>query len=47
MKTIGDNLGMYTSYPKIVGETGAKDFVLAHPSADAKAVSGRIITGNF
>ncbi len=46
-KTIGDNLGMYTSYPKIVGETGGKDFVLAHPSADAKAVSVALLRGAF
>jgi 1-pyrroline-5-carboxylate dehydrogenase len=36
-KTIGDNLGRYRSYPRIVGETGGKDFILAHPSADVDA----------
>ena len=33
-KTIGANMGRYRSYPRIVGETGGKDFIVAHPSAD-------------
>jgi 1-pyrroline-5-carboxylate dehydrogenase len=33
-RTIGENLPLYRSYPRIVGETGGKDFVLAHPGAD-------------
>ena len=37
-KTIGDNISKYKSYPRIVGETGGKDFILAHKSADVKAV---------
>ncbi|HNC37635.1 MAG TPA: aldehyde dehydrogenase family protein, partial [Saprospiraceae bacterium] len=37
--TVGNNLASYRSFPRMVGETGGKDFVLAHPSADAKAVS--------
>jgi 1-pyrroline-5-carboxylate dehydrogenase len=35
-QTIGNNLPLYRSYPRIVGETGGKDFVVAHPSADPK-----------
>ena len=36
---VGANIGSYRNYPRIVGETGGKDFVLAHPSADAAAVA--------
>ncbi len=46
-KTIGDNLTTYKSYPRIVGETGGKDFIVAHPSAHAKEVSTAIIRGSF
>lgn len=46
-KTIGNNIGNYKSYPRIVGETGGKDFVLAHKSADAKAVAVGIARGAF
>jgi 1-pyrroline-5-carboxylate dehydrogenase len=46
-KTIGANIGKYRTYPRIVGETGGKDFILAHPSADAKEVSTGISRGAF
>jgi 1-pyrroline-5-carboxylate dehydrogenase len=46
-KTIGDNLSLYKSFPRIVGETGGKDFVLAHSSADAKAVAVGLVRGAF
>ncbi|HMJ70902.1 MAG TPA: L-glutamate gamma-semialdehyde dehydrogenase [Cyclobacteriaceae bacterium] len=46
-KTIGNNVGNYKSYPRIVGETGGKDFILAHKSADAKAVAVGIGRGAF
>ncbi|MEO6131896.1 MAG: L-glutamate gamma-semialdehyde dehydrogenase [Saprospiraceae bacterium] len=46
-QTIGDNLSIYKSYPRIVGETGGKDFILAHPSADAEAVSVALARGAF
>ena len=46
-QTIGNNLPMYRSYPRIVGETGGKDFVLAHPSADAKVVATALSRGAF
>src|SRR5439155_6827361 len=46
-KTIGSNMSNYLSYPRIVGETGGKDFIVAHPSADAKAVAVAIARGGF
>jgi 1-pyrroline-5-carboxylate dehydrogenase len=46
-KTIGDNLSLYKSFPRIVGETGGKDFVIAHSSADAKAVAVGLVRGAF
>ncbi|MFP4092076.1 MAG: L-glutamate gamma-semialdehyde dehydrogenase [Cyclobacteriaceae bacterium] len=46
-KTIGDHIDLYRSYPRIVGETGGKDFVIAHKSADAKALATAIIRGAF
>ena len=46
-KTIGENIAKYKSYPRIVGETGGKDFVLAHPSADAAAVATALSRGAF
>jgi 1-pyrroline-5-carboxylate dehydrogenase len=46
-KTIGDHLPLYKSYPKIVGETGGKDFVLAHSSAKIKELSTALIRGAF
>jgi 1-pyrroline-5-carboxylate dehydrogenase len=46
-KTIGNNIDLYRSYPRIVGETGGKDFVMAHKSADAKALATAILRGAF
>lgn len=46
-KTIGGNIHKYKSYPRIVGETGGKDFVIAHNSADAKAVAVGLVRGAF
>lgn len=46
-KAIGDNLSIHNTYPKIVGETGGKDFVVVHHSADAKAVSTALVRGAF
>jgi 1-pyrroline-5-carboxylate dehydrogenase len=46
-KTIGANIHKYKSYPRIVGETGGKDFIVAHKSADAKAVAVAISRGAF
>lgn len=46
-RTIGENLPLYKSYPRIVGETGGKDFVFAHASADVAEVSTALIRGAF
>ncbi len=46
-QTIGQNLSLYKSYPRIVGETGGKDFVIAHPSANPEAVSVALARGAF
>ena len=43
----GQNLGKYISYPRLVGETGGKDFIFVHPSADAKAVATAAFCGAF
>jgi 1-pyrroline-5-carboxylate dehydrogenase len=45
--TIGRNISGYRNYPRIVGETGGKDFILAHPSADPDAISTAVIRGSF
>jgi len=46
-KTIGENIASYEGYPRIVGETGGKDFIVAHPSANVDAVATAIIRGSF
>jgi len=46
-RTIGNNMGTYRGYPRVVGETGGKDYILAHPSADALAVATAIVRGGF
>ncbi len=46
-KIIGENISSYKSYPRIVGETGGKDFVLAHKSANAEAVATALVRGAF
>ena len=46
-KTIGNNISKYKSYPRIVGETGGKDFVIAHTSADARQVATALSRGAF
>lgn len=46
-KAIGNNIHIYRSYPRIVGETGGKDFVLAHPSADLHVLSVALTRGAF
>jgi 1-pyrroline-5-carboxylate dehydrogenase len=45
--TVGGNVGRYRNYPRIVGETGGKDFIVAHPSADVDAVAAAIVRGSF
>ena len=46
-KTIGNNIEKYRSYPRIVGETGGKDFIMVHPSAKRKEVSVAMTRGGF
>jgi 1-pyrroline-5-carboxylate dehydrogenase len=46
-KTIGENVANYKSYPRIVGETGGKDFVIAHSSADPQVVATALLRGAF
>ena len=46
-QTIGQNISKYKSYPRIVGETGGKDFIIAHESADAKALATGMVRGAF
>lgn len=45
--TIGNNISAYKTYPRLVGETGGKDFVFAHPSADVDALVTALIRGAF
>ena len=46
-RTVGENIASYKSYPRIVGETGGKDFVVAHPSADPDTLRVALIRGAF
>jgi 1-pyrroline-5-carboxylate dehydrogenase len=46
-KTIGNNIAQYRSYPRIVGETGGKDFIFAHPTADVPALVTAMVRGAF
>ncbi len=47
LRTVGETIGSYRSYPRIVGETGGKDFVFAHPSADEAALACALVRGAF
>lgn len=46
-KTVGENIANYKAYPRIVGETGGKDFIIAHNSCDPKALTTAIVRGSF
>ncbi len=46
-RTIGTNIDRYKTYPRIVGETGGKDFIFAHPSADVDALACAIVRGGY
>ncbi len=46
-KRTANNLERYKNYPRLIGETGGKDFIIAHPSADPKALAAAIIRGGF
>ncbi|MGB3686562.1 MAG: L-glutamate gamma-semialdehyde dehydrogenase [Ornithinimicrobium sp.] len=44
---VGENVATYKSYPRVVGETGGKDFIMAHPSADAEVLTNAMVRGAF
>jgi 1-pyrroline-5-carboxylate dehydrogenase len=46
-RTVGENITRYRNYPRVVGETGGKDFVIVHPSADPGSLSATLIRGAF
>jgi 1-pyrroline-5-carboxylate dehydrogenase len=46
-RTVGENVASYRNYPRLVGETGGKDFILAHPSADLDALAVACIRGSY
>ena len=46
-RAVGQNIERYRGYPRIVGETGGKDFILAHPSAEADAIVAAVVRGSF
>jgi 1-pyrroline-5-carboxylate dehydrogenase len=46
-RTAGENIGRYRNYPRLVGETGGKDFVIVHPSADQQSLAPTLIRGAF
>jgi len=46
-RTVGENIARYRNYPRVVGETGGKDFVIAHPSADKTSLAATLIRGAF
>ena len=46
-RTVGENISSYRSYPRIVGETGGKDFIVAHPSADVDVLRTAMVRGAF
>jgi 1-pyrroline-5-carboxylate dehydrogenase len=46
-KTVGENIAKYRSYPRLVGETGGKDFIIAHASADPEALVTAVVRGGY
>ncbi|RAG87158.1 1-pyrroline-5-carboxylate dehydrogenase [Streptacidiphilus pinicola] len=46
-KTVGENIASYRTYPRLVGETGGKDFLIAHPSADPASLTTALVRGAF
>src|SRR5580692_10503216 len=46
-RTVGENIGKFRDYPRLVGETGGKDFVIVHPSADPASIAATLIRGAF
>jgi 1-pyrroline-5-carboxylate dehydrogenase len=46
-KTVGENIALYRSYPRLVGETGGKNFIVAHPSAEPQALAVAVVRGGY
>jgi len=46
-RTVGENIARYRNYPRVVGETGGKNFVIAHPSADPATIAATLVRGAF
>ena len=46
-KQVGENIASYANYPRLVGETGGKDFIFAHPTADIEPLAAAIVRGSF
>ena len=46
-RTVGENIALFRDYPRLVGETGGKDFVIVHPSADPASVTAALVRGAF
>jgi len=46
-RTVGENIARYRNYPRVVGETGGKDFVIVHPSADPASIATTLVRGAF
>jgi 1-pyrroline-5-carboxylate dehydrogenase len=46
-RTVGENIASYRTYPRLVGETGGKDFIIAHESADVEALATAIVRGGY
>ena len=46
-KTVGNNIANYKNYPRVIGETGGKDFILAHPSTDVEALAVAAVRGSY
>jgi len=46
-RTVGENVAGYRNYPRLIGETGGKDFILAHPSADVEALAVACVRGSY
>lgn len=46
-RTVGENVANYRNYPRVIGETGGKDFILAHPSADVDALAVAAVRGSY
>src|SRR4029077_3466696 len=46
-RTVGERIASYRTYPRLVGETGGKDFVVAHPSAEVEALAVALVRGAY